>query len=188
VHADWYQTLDDTLSRAGALTDAAECHGNLCGMLCGDPSPDPAPWIEQTLGDAEADERVLGDARGVLGRLYDETRRIFEERGTEFEPLLPPDEDALEYRVQELVLWCQGFLFGLGASRVGTIEELPGNSREIVHDLLEMTRTGMEVGSEGEDEEAAYAEVVEYLRVGVLLVYEELCSQPSGSVDQQWLH
>ena len=51
---------------------------------------------------------------------------------------------------------------------------LPGEVGEIVRDLTEITRVGVDDGQTTETNESAYAELVEFVRVGVQLVFEEL--------------
>jgi uncharacterized protein YgfB (UPF0149 family) len=96
-----------------------------------------------------------------------------------FQPLLPDDEQPLVERVAGLAQWCLGFNHGLFvAARIGDAEAemKSGNTAEIVRDFSEMAQVAV-----GDDEpdaagEAAYAELVEYVRVSVQLVYEELAA------------
>jgi uncharacterized protein YgfB (UPF0149 family) len=93
-----------------------------------------------------------------------------------FQPLLPDDAEPLVQRVDGLAQWCQGFNHGLFvAARIGDAEaELrSGNTAEIVCDFADMAQVA--VGDEEPDAEgeAAYVELVEYVRVSVQLVYEE---------------
>ena len=94
-----------------------------------------------------------------------------------FQPLLPDDDQPLVERVDGLAQWCLGFNHGLFvAARIGDAEaELnSGNTAEIVSDFSEMAQVA--VGDDQPDAagEDAYAELVEYVRISVQLVYEEL--------------
>ena len=51
---------------------------------------------------------------------------------------------------------------------------LPGEAGEIVRDLSEITRVGVDAEDSLESNEGAYAELVEFVRVGVQLLFEEL--------------
>ncbi|HYW91137.1 MAG TPA: YecA family protein [Gammaproteobacteria bacterium] len=181
MNTDWYQTLQEALVRAGAVTDAAECHGSLCGWLCGAHESDPRPWIDESLGGADPRNLAAGECRELLLQLHGETRRVLEAAGTDLHLVLPPDSAPLEQRVDELGHWCQGFLHGLGVARPGSMEGLPENSREVIHDFLDVTRAALEPDGDDEEQEGAYAEIVEYIRVGVLLVYEELYPEQDGT-------
>jgi uncharacterized protein YgfB (UPF0149 family) len=92
----------------------------------------------------------------------------------EFELLLPEDEQPLDARTAALALWCQGFLYGLGTSVVQDESGLPGDIGEIVRDLTEITHVAVDAEQTDESNESAYAELVEFVRVGVQLVFDEL--------------
>ncbi len=67
-----------------------------------------------------------------------------------------------------------GFLYGLGSGSIQDLSKLPGEVGEVVKDFDEITRVGVDAGDAEESNEAAYAELVEFVRVGVQLVFEEL--------------
>src|SRR5271170_819112 len=74
-----------------------------------------------------------------------------------------------------LAQWCQGFLYGLGAGRITDASELPGEVGEIVRDFIAITRADADAAEEADEaDENAYAELVEFVRVGVQLLFEEL--------------
>ena len=94
-----------------------------------------------------------------------------------FQPLLPGDDESLEQRTAALAAWCQGFNYGLAlAVRIGDADEALQHDTvaEIVRDFAELAQLGYtedEIEGEGE---VAWAELVEYVRVSVQLVFEEL--------------
>lgn len=181
MQATDFEQLELALARAGAVMGAAECHGTLCGMYCVGQTPDSAHLTRRALGEGDVAE-VSGEAcRQALDDLSAQTGEILEHAGLEFEPLLPHDAHDLQARVEALGAWCQGFLAGLGEGGSGLLEKLPEDSREVVGDLVEISRAGLEVeDSELEEQETAYAEIVEYVRVGVLLLLEDLNPRESG--------
>ncbi|MBT8442201.1 MAG: UPF0149 family protein, partial [Gammaproteobacteria bacterium] len=101
-----------------------------------------------------------------------------------FQLLLPPDEDSLERRAECLGLWCQGFMHGLGAA-ASPGKDSPILShhvvRDIVADFSEITRAGFSDEETEEEGEAALIELIEFVRVGVQLVFEELRAIRSGA-------
>jgi uncharacterized protein YgfB (UPF0149 family) len=92
----------------------------------------------------------------------------------DFAPLLPDDEASLSERADALSLWCQGFLYGLGSGTTPDPGKVSAEAGEIIRDLTEITHVGVEAGEENEENEAAFAEVVEFVRVGVQLLFVEL--------------
>jgi len=83
-----------------------------------------------------------------------------------------------------LGVWCQGFVYGLAVGGVKEETELPEDSKELIKDILEISRAGYiaddeaeistDVEDDNEEDEIAFMEVSEYVRMGTLLIYEEL--------------
>lgn len=148
----------------------AEAHGALCGALCLRPDYAYADWLEEILPDA-----AIPDSRDqTLPSLYADSCAVLAEGEMNFEPLLPDDESDLASRVESLAAWCQGFLYGFGASGLAARTPLPADVDEVLADLARISQAGG-VGSEAADvEEASYAELVEFVRAAVQLVYDEL--------------
>ena len=59
---------------------------------------------------------------------------------------------------------------------------------EVLADLAEIARVGSVGADEAEVEEASYTEIVEFLRAGVQLVFEELDSWRHGQVVSETQH
>lgn len=148
---------------------AAEAHGLLAGLLCANAGIGREVWLENLFGDAPPPEsRDLA----LLTQLFEDTQRRLDDFDFSFNPLLPDDESPLSERALALGQWCQGFLAGLGYSAQGS--DWPGECTEILRDFVEISRLDPEVS--GETDEAAYAELSEYVRLGALLIHSELCS------------
>jgi uncharacterized protein YgfB (UPF0149 family) len=170
--------LDLALSRAGVESDAAEAHGSLCGFLCGLGPGATQAWLAELLAEVSPpDAAQLSAATMELEALANAGRSALEDLNLEFQPLLPDDDEPLAGRVECLALWCQGFNHGLYvAARLGDAEaEMnSGNTAEIVADFAEMAQVSLGEDQPDADGESAYAELVEFIRVSVQLVYEEL--------------
>jgi len=172
-----FDLVDEGLRRAEAPTDAAEAHGSLCGLVCGLGSGGQSAWLAETLADVQANEPAARQAAALLEALGASTRAALEGAEMSFQPLLPDDSEPLVARVDCLAQFCQGFNHGLFvAARIADAEaELgSGNTAEIVRDFGEMAQVSVGDEEADADGEAAYAELVEYVRVSVQLVYEEL--------------
>lgn len=171
-----FDLITDALRALGAESEAAEGHGLLCAMLCTMEGVTADAWLDIALSGAGQDAVVPAPSE-VLASLFDETRRQFDSDEFDFHLLLPPDDAILAVRVEALGHWCQGFLAGLAVGGIQQPENLPGELPEIIQDMLEISRAeGYELEEDAEDE-AAYAELVEYLRMGVLLFREEFRRQ-----------
>jgi uncharacterized protein YgfB (UPF0149 family) len=71
-------------------------------------------------------------------------------------------------------LWCTGFLYGLGTGKISNLAALPGDVGEIVRDFSEISRAGSDDSVPDEANEQAYMELVEFIRVGAQVVFDEL--------------
>lgn len=165
--------LQEALSVAGATCDAAEAHGNLCSLVCLYGSRAGQPWMESLFGE----ERITADAREALVEVANETAAELEDPAFGFAPLLPGDGAPMAERAAAMAHWTQGFLHGFGeAGRRPALAERLGQEplAELLSDLSEITRATAEEGAEPENDEEAWAELVEYLRVAVQLFYLEL--------------
>ncbi|MBM4196077.1 MAG: UPF0149 family protein [Gammaproteobacteria bacterium] len=165
------------LRQLGATEGATAAHGTLCGLLCvlgGRASP---VWVANVVGIDPADRGADAPQVEVLSALVSATAGALADGEMSFLPLLPPDDQPLPQRADALADWCAGFMHGLGegAGSSGDGQALDGDvSREIMNDFAEIARVSL-----GDDEteleaEAAYAELVEFVRVGVQLLFEEL--------------
>jgi uncharacterized protein YgfB (UPF0149 family) len=168
-HPD-YAEIEQLLTAERSLTEAAEAHGTLAGCLCALADYSFQDWLREILPEGRADAA----AADTLYGLYTTTAAALEQTDMEFEPLLPSDAQPLAIRTAALAIWCQGYLYGLGSGSIPDASGLPGDVGEIVRDLTEITRAGVDDEQDEESNEGAYAELVEFVRVGVQLLYEEL--------------
>lgn len=166
-----HQALGALLQRAGFDQDASEYHGALCGALCvrGSSEVDPMSLLERV-----SDEAPPAEVRGPLERLRDATARDLADSESGIRLLLPEDEQPLAQRARALGQWCEGFLFGLASQGGLNLRKASPEVREVVEDLTQFTRAEFHDGDNAEIEEEAYAELVEYVRVGLQLVFVEL--------------
>ncbi|MEK7321882.1 MAG: UPF0149 family protein [Pseudomonadota bacterium] len=185
---DAYVTLFEGL--ALELTPA-ECHGGLTGLLCATDTVGAEQWIAELMAGKPtimlADDGVAGadDDTPTLRRLYEITTDRLEDPDYGFTLLLPADAHPLAERTETLSQWCQGFLWGLGLGGIQDEAKLPGDVNEVMRDMSEISRLRFADQGGGNEDETAYAEIIEYVRMAALLVYEELrplrVARPDGN-------
>jgi uncharacterized protein len=177
-----YEQVQQVLIQAHSLADAAEAHGTLAGCLCATVAYRFEDWMLEILPDGAADSA----STGVLLELFRSTTVDLGEAQMHFEPLLPDDGEPIAARTSALGAWCQGFLYGLGTSSLSDATQLPGDVGEVVRDLTEITHVAADSAESLESNEGAYAELVEFVRAGVQLLFDELeplrreTSRPEG--------
>ena len=168
-----YDEVARQLAELATQRGAAEVHGMICGALCVfEPAQVNARQLLQTTDPAQALQRDAG-TEDSLKALTEAALTGLQDVENGFTPLLPGDEVSLPNRVQALVNWCEGFLYGLGTRPGVDLEACSDELQEILRDFTEFTRAGLDTDGNQELEEAAYAELVEYIRVGVQLVFIE---------------
>ena len=156
----------------------------LCGILCAEAQQSGTRWLAEIFPDNGQQAQPVY-CRDTLGELYKETYRGLEDGQMEFMPLLPGDGEPLDKRTDSLGKWCHGFLSGLGLSDMQ--DRLPENVSEVMADLAQIAQA-VNDGGDAEEEEAAFAEVLEYLRVSVQLIYEELAGLRSRVNERSLTH
>lgn len=164
-----YQVINAIFERMDADVCAAEAHGMATGLICANAQAESADWLNEVFQDAPA---LLDEDTTLLLRLFEQTQDLLANDEFEFDLFLPEDEVPLGERIEALSRWCQGFLYVMGAADSASV--WPDDVSEILKDMVEFTKLDAE--AEGEEDEAAFMEITEYLRSAVLLLRDELAS------------
>ena len=164
--------LGELLATHQCGVSASDLHGSLTGFLCGGGSASPRGWLDALA--LECERGPIPPAQ--LESLYGECSAWLAEPDRPFEPLLPaPNDGDVAARADALVEWCRGFLGGLGLSGHADEGALSSEANEILQDFGNIAKSNFEYDDDEEDE-TALTEVVEFIRVGVLLLHAELTS------------
>lgn len=170
--------FEAALSLAGIDISGSELHGLIHGAICNQVGSGRECDV-CALAFAGADASAVSDTlRDQVARLFADAARPLTTGSGEIELLLPADDDDVVRKTAALADWCRGFVLGLLHNKVLTIEQLPADAAEITRDLLAIA----EAETSGNDPTAdgwALAEIEEYVRVGVQVIYEELAKGPS---------
>lgn len=161
--------------------ELAECHGLLCGLVCRESSSNANDFMNHL----SAMELVMNPGvalNAMLTEAFESTVAQLEDEELGFRLWLPDDEEPLEERTVALAQWCSGFLVGLGSG--GPLDPLSEEAREAIEDLQQIAQAELSPGEgnpEGsEDDEMAYAEIVEYVRVVALMMREDFRGPGEG--------
>lgn len=186
--APQYDELEACLNSYDSGMSAAECHGVVCGLLSAQPEVDDHALGQQLLSGefnaAPEDETVVVHANdlAMFQRLVAGTIEQMDDPELSFMPMLPDDEDSVGDRAIALGQWAEGYLFGLS---LGGIKEFSGFSEDLQgfsKDLVNMCSLEVD-GADDEENEQAMFEVVEYLRMGVLMVRDEVVPPELSKID-----
>lgn len=169
--------LGTALVQMQLSVSASDLHGSLTGYLCAGGRAGPRHVLDALQLESE-DARVGDQAHALLERLYRDCVQQLQDPQLGFAPLLPGDDVALEERADGVVEWCRGFLGGFGLAG-GTPKKLSADGNEVLGDLGTIAASQLTVDGEDGDENAL-VEVIEFVRVGVLLLYAESGAAADG--------
>jgi uncharacterized protein YgfB (UPF0149 family) len=146
-------------------------HGFLCGRIAaGAVTIDElvvlsSDWL--TL-----DEERVSAADDALRELIAAVVEGVSDDGFSFQLLLPSEELPLSERLAATGEWCGAFLSGVGEGLGGAFN-VTEDGREALEDLAAIAQVSTELHGD-DDEERDYAELCEYIRVAVQLLYDDL--------------
>ena len=169
--------LDEALENCNSGRNGVQAHGLLCGYIMTHGLKGHDMWLHRMFENSSNEKGNRVKYKSLFDDLFIETWRQLENRQSEFELFLPEDDRDLLTRTKAMGSWCNSYLHGL-ISSVTTEKLKKAINREptsiLIKDLLEMTKAT--IGEEYEDEtnERSYAELVEYTRIAVQLIFEEL--------------
>ncbi len=160
-----YDTWTAVLEQAEVTLGASEAHGVLTGLACAGILDDASAIA--ALGAHENDAELI-DALELARRHLADT---LAEAELGLEPLLPNEELPAVQRSRALTEWCHGFVTGFyfhdRDKEAGDYPDVVGEALADIGDLAEASGT---IG------DSDLVEVVEYLRVAVQLIYEEVAN------------
>lgn len=167
-----YEPLNQSLHYVGALMNAAEAHGLLCGMLCIPQFFSLEEWFKHIISPVTYEDGLTTECQQQLTLLTNYTVEQLNSALAGFQLLLPADDTPLPERIQALAGWCEGFSFGLGIAGIQT-QDLSQDAAEFIKDTVAISRLAP-VEQATAEAEADYIQLVEYLKVGVITLYEEM--------------
>ncbi|NKC00363.1 MAG: UPF0149 family protein [Pseudomonadales bacterium] len=157
---------------ASTLIEPAELHGLVCGLASANPGTFSMPeFIDLVGADTLTDDMSTQEfVTATLDQLH--------AQDMEFHLLVPDDEESLGARVAATANWCAAFLsaFGIGLGNLGRQHgELADDVQEILRDFVALSGIEDELDEDdpdaGEQDESAFMEVYEYVRVAAILIH-----------------
>jgi uncharacterized protein YgfB (UPF0149 family) len=178
----YFPSLDATNNDGDGPASIAELQGALCGLLCLDSQASRASWFKKLYEDLHPDEDEALD----LMALFDDTVQALNSLDFDLQLELPDDNSPIASRLSAMSDWCLGLVYGLGTSGLTDDTELSVDSKEFIADVINISNINKDDLENSEDDETNFEELVEYLRMGLFLVYGEL--QPVDPKDNTIEH
>ena len=170
------ERVQKNLTTLGSEVSPFEAHGTLCGLLCGRTDMEPQEWLALTTSGSDAIEQgdlLAAEAAEWLSELFFHTVSALSDNNLHFYPLLPDDESEA-VQLEAIAQWAQGFLMGLSLAGIENFSDYPEEVGEFVEAMTSIS-TADDYDLAGDDTDAeAIIELVEFIRIGVLLVNEEM--------------
>ncbi len=178
----YFPSLSPENMTSDGPTTTAELQGALCGLLCHNNQANRTTWYATLFEDYKPGPEELQN----LIALFDETIQALNSLDFDLQLELPDDDAPLGSRIAAMADWCQGLIYGLGASGMTDETSLSKDCQEYITDAIQISQIDdIELGDLDQDE-SNFTELVEYLRMGLFLLYGEL--QPPENNDNSTEH
>ena len=173
-----YPNYDETVDSFGSFANICNpsyVHGIICGSLCFNLSFSGEDWLQSVLEQNSSFIKITKLQREAIleyiRELYNSSKDILNSAEFDFDLLLPDESEELSYRTIALVDWCRGFIEIYDVVKQNI--ELSEESQEVIQYIMETMQVNIEYNSDNE-EEKAFFEVCEFIRLSSLMLFMEL--------------
>lgn len=162
-----------SLTQIGSESSASEVHGILCGLLCAKGNIELQEWLLHIAPAIAAGDLLAEQGRQQLNDFFTETISSLADSNLKFYPLLPDDGSSL-ICLEAIAQWAQGFLMGLSLAGIKITSTLPDDVEDFIEIMVSISDADNYELAEDESDEQVIVELIEFIRIGVLLVNEEM--------------
>ncbi len=166
---------DDTISSA---------HGILCGFACVKPDLSLDDWLNEVLVSIDLNNLNEKSAHEELAQIFNETLSQLNDETLDFQLLIADEDSRLGEQANTLFEWCQGYLVGLGLQKISTTDE---DALELIKDFSEISQLDANV-LDTEQNAQDLNEIIEFVRMGTLLIQETLQPSKQDYISPETLH
>jgi hypothetical protein len=177
-----FDELSCILAQADSLTNPAEIHGILCGLICAGRKLDGQFWLHTAFRLIEARAHFPSSQRDRIIELYDSICRQLSGLDGEFQILLPNEAQPILERAASLTQWCYGFLYGLAFVDSAIMEIFAEESRDVLHSISEIAKLDYANIEVSDMDISAYLNVAEFVRSSIVRLYNEFVVKTTESL------
>ena len=168
-----YKAFSKHLEENKILATPAELHGHLTGMLVVNSNLEITAWTTEFFQDYSFEDQSDPKAsKLVLESFFEYVLGELKSDAFKFNLMLPDDDTSLPKRLDALAMWCHSFMIGLAFAGLKTESHLPTEAKEFLLDLEKISKVDSDV-DETQGEEADFVELTEYLKAGVITLFDE---------------
>ncbi|MBN2864767.1 MAG: UPF0149 family protein [Thiotrichales bacterium] len=174
-----FDQIKEALAPFPELESPSFIQGMLIGLICGDNDIEETVWVKKLIEEAQI-KKVKESFLIALHDMFQETNKGLNGSGFELVLCLPDEEDNVVARAAMLGHLCEGVLYGLGlVGRLQDAEEsISKEVRELINDFGDIAQIDIEALAQakelGDAEESDLMQLVEFVRIGVMMINEEL--------------
>lgn len=188
-----FDQVNEVIAPFPELESPAFIQGMLLGLLCADSELNEAVWLKKLIEEAQI-KSVKESFLKALHDLFETTNKGLNGSGFELELCLPDDNEPLVFRAAMLGQLCEGVLYGLGlVGRLNDDKNLSSEVRELISDFGDVARIDIdglasldaENSAEMEESEADFVQLTEFIRVGILMMNEELNPVDAAPIEME---
>mgnify|MGYP006074167095 CR=1 FL=1 len=158
----------------------SEVHGAISGFLCVGSNDEAASYIQELIEDK--DVTCFEFEIRTLVNLLTVVHKQLSTLTFDFELLVPNDEALLSERAKAVSLWCHGFSDSFLESGMDVSQFKTEEARDALYHITEVSQLDYEELNIAEEDEKAFMELYEYIRMAVLMMHTELQSESAGEV------
>lgn len=179
-----YKPFAQHLKDNNIIATPAELHAHASGMLVVDKDKEVDDWISIVIDDYSFEGGNRTKLMPVLSALFEYAKDKLSADNYTFTPLLPGDDNELSFRLDALATWCGAFLTGLAFAGLKSDQNMHDDVHEFILDLEKISKVDT-ISDETQGEEADFVELVEYVKAGSILLYQEFEGDKVGSTSIQ---
>jgi hypothetical protein len=165
---------------------AAELHGVLTGLVCAGFPFESHDYLAMITDLFNEGENLPVKVKTIVKLTFSDIWKNILDDSYGFQLMLPDDDDSIVERGHALSVWVQGFNLGFGLHQKdkAIVSE---DVKEVLSDFAEIANLSDEM-EEDENNEQAYFEIAEYVRISSLLCFTELGVPPETKPIKGTLH
>lgn len=162
----------------------ASAHGILCGVACVKPDLSLEDWLTEVLSDADLNNLNKKATQDQLAQIYEHTLAQLNDAVLNFQLLIAGENCLLSEQADSLIQWCQGFLVGLGLGKINTSDK---DILAMIKDFSEIAKLDINV-FDNEQNAQDLSDIIEFVRMGTLLIQETLQPSKQDYISPKILH
>lgn len=179
-----YDTLKGVLHNLNTNDTPSSAHGILCGFACIKPELSLQNWLDEILIDTNLNNPSKNDAYQQLAKIYHNTLEQLGDAMLNFQLLIADENTTLKKQTHTLTQWCSGFLVGLGLCKIRIADK---EILAMIKDFGEISKLDPDV-VDNEQNARDLGEIIEFVRMGTLLIQETLQPSKQDYISPKTLH